>query len=77
MCAYLQFKYHSGLSAKAETDRSVLSNSDARGGEPGESRSPESCPHLGQREGSGSKQHAENANAPGELLYGADLCALW
>lgn len=71
-CAYLQFKCHSGLFTQAETDRSVLSDSDSRGGEPGESRSPESCPHLGEREGSGSKQHTENSNTPGELLHGED-----
>lgn len=69
-CFYLQFKCHSGLFTQAEADRSVLSHSDSRGGEPGESRAPESCPHLGEREGSGSNQHTENSNTPGELLYG-------
>lgn len=71
-CAYLQFKCHSGLFTQAETDRSVLSDSDSRGGEPGESRSSESCPHLSERERSGSKQHTENSNTPGKLLHGED-----
>lgn len=74
MCAYLQFKHHSGLLAQAEADRSVLSDSDSRGGEPGASRSAQSRPHLGEREGSGSEQRTENSHAPGELLHGANRC---
>lgn len=76
-CFYLQFKCHSGLFTQAEADGSVLSHSDSGSGEPGESRAPESCPHLSEREGSGSNQHTENSNAPGELLHGGNpvLCA--
>lgn len=72
-CASLQHKYHSGVFAQAEKDRSVLSYPDPGGGEPGESRSEEPRPHLGQGEGSGSQQHPENPNTPGELLHGVSL----
>lgn len=73
----MQFKCYSGLLAQAETDGSVLGNSDSGGGEPGESRSPESRPHLGEGEGSGCEPHAEDSHAPAELLHGTNLRASW
>lgn len=54
-CICLQFEYYPGFSAQAETDRSLLCNSDPGSGELSESGTPKPRPYLSEGEGNGSK----------------------